>query len=42
MNLNKLNVTELNAQEMKNVEGGAIPLIVWVAAAFFAGTFTAR
>lgn len=28
MKLNHLNVTELNAQELREVEGGAIPFVV--------------
>lgn len=31
MNLENLNVVELNAQEMQNVDGGIIPLLIVVA-----------
>ncbi|WP_372474028.1 class IIb bacteriocin, lactobin A/cerein 7B family [Capnocytophaga sp. ARDL2] len=39
MNLNKLNVTELNAQEMKTTDGGILPVIaVAVAVVYVAST----
>ncbi|WP_243699253.1 bacteriocin [Flavobacterium hiemivividum] len=45
MNLQNLNLVELNAQEVQEVEGGFIPLLIWgiaisaetVATAFFVG-----
>jgi hypothetical protein len=33
MNLEKLNLVELNAQEVKQVEGGVLPLVAWWAGA---------
>jgi len=42
MNLENLNVVELNAHEMQNTDGGLVPLVVWVAVAFFAGTAAAH
>jgi hypothetical protein len=45
MNLQNLNLVELNAQEVKEVDGGFIPLLIWgiaisaetVATAFWVG-----
>jgi len=42
MNLENLNVTELNAHEMQNTEGGIIPLIIIGAAALLSGCAAAK
>jgi lactobin A/cerein 7B family class IIb bacteriocin len=38
MNLENLNLVELNAQEVKGIEGGIIPLIILVVDAFMFST----
>jgi lactobin A/cerein 7B family class IIb bacteriocin len=37
MNLEKLNLVELNAQEVKDVDGGLIPILIPFAVAYWAG-----
>ena len=44
MNLNNLNLVELNAQEVEEVDGGFFPIVIWgvvIGAEYVAGLFFA-
>jgi lactobin A/cerein 7B family class IIb bacteriocin len=44
MNLENLNLVELNAQEVQEVDGGFVPIVVWgvvIGAEYVAGLFFA-